>query len=169
MPEEVPLSDRLEEEKGKIAKLHARVQALNRRARTQSLEQRIKNISVLVIDDSALARRLIREPLESLHYTIEEAETGEIGLEKYTLRRHDIVTIDIVMPGIYGLEILAKLRKFNPNVRVIMVSADIHHATKAQARTLRAASILKKPVRAANLQRAVTAALEGQEWWEEPI
>src|SRR5687768_7690565 len=96
----------------------------------------MKNVSVLVIDDSPLARRLIRDPLEALNYTIEEADNGEGGLEKYTLHRHDVVTMDIVMPGVYGMEILEKLRVFNPDVRVIMVSADTHTLTKDRARSL---------------------------------
>ena len=169
MPDERPLSARLEEERKRIAELHERVQALGRKGQEQTFKQRIKNVTVLVIDDSALARRLVREALERLDYTVEEAETGESGLEKYTLRRHDVVTMDIVMPGVYGMEILAKLRQFNPDVRVIMVSADIQNATKAKARSLGATSILRKPVRALNLQTAVAAALDGQGWWDEPF
>jgi CheY-like chemotaxis protein len=165
-----PLADRLENERKSIADVEARVQSLTRKAKpVQTAEQCLKNVRVLVIDDSALARRLIREPLEALHYTVEEADSGESGLEKYTLRRHDIITMDIVMPGVYGMEILEKLRQFNPDVRVIMVSADIQDMTREKARSLGATSILRKPVRAKNLQSAVAAALAGKAWWDEPL
>src|SRR5690242_17071145 len=91
------------------------------------------NSRVLVVDDSALSRRTLRQMLESAGYEVAEAEDGIGALERYFLEKPDVVLLDLVMKGMYGLDVLAKLRELDANVRVVVVSADIQTSSQELA------------------------------------
>ena len=75
------------------------------------------------MDDSALARRSVRQILTSAGYDVVEAEDGMVALERYFIERPDLVLLDLVMRGMYGLDILTKLRGLDPSARIVVVSA----------------------------------------------
>ena len=120
---------------------------------------------ILVVDDSSLARRTIRQLLEDGGHTVEEATDGAQAIERYFLNRHDLVILDMVMEGMYGLEVLMKFKQLNPDVRVIVVTADIQNATKSEARAAGAAALINKPVVRDELNRVVDAVLKGDVIW----
>ncbi len=120
---------------------------------------------ILLVDDSSLARRSARQILKELGHEVEEASDGAQALERYFLGRHDIVLLDMVMTGMYGLEVLAKLREFDPRARVIVVTADIQKSTEEQARAAGASAFLNKPLNRARLHETVAAVLEGTFKW----
>ena len=115
---------------------------------------------VLVIDDSALARRNARHILESSGYDVIEAHDGISGLERYFVDRPDLVLLDLVMNGMYGLEVLGKLREMDPTARVIVVSADIQKPSRELAATAGARNFLTKPLDKSHLLDAVADALD---------
>ena len=119
------------------------------------------NASVLVVDDSSLARRLLRQMLEEMGHTVEEATDGTSALERYFLHRHDLVLLDMVMTGMYGLDVLTKMRELNPAVRVIVTTADIQTSTREQARGAGAAAFVNKPVNRKEFTGVVEAVLNG--------
>jgi two-component system chemotaxis response regulator CheY len=120
---------------------------------------------ILLVDDSSLARRSARQMLGEQGYVVEEASDGAQALERYFLGRHDLVLLDMVMTGMYGLEVLAKLREFDPQVRVIVATADIQKSTEEQARAAGASAFINKPLNRARLQETVAAVLEGTFQW----
>ncbi len=120
---------------------------------------------ILVVDDSGLARRTMRQALEQLGYVVEEAKDGVEALESYALHRHDAVLLDMVMHGMDGLEVLTRLRELNPNVPVVVATADIQQSTREQVRAAGAAAILNKPVRREELTRVLTTVLGGGIAW----
>jgi two-component system, chemotaxis family, chemotaxis protein CheY len=120
---------------------------------------------ILVVDDSSLARRTIRQLLEDGGHAVEEATDGAQAIERYFLNRHDLVILDMVMEGMYGLEVLMKFKHLNPDIRVIVVTADIQNATKAEARAAGAAALINKPVVRDELTRVVDAVLKGDVIW----
>ena len=121
--------------------------------------------NVLVVDDSSLARRILRRMLEELGHTVEEAADGASALERYFLKRPDIVMLDMVMTGMYGLEVLAKMRELNPEVRVIVASADIQTSTREKAREAGAAAFVNKPVNPKELATVVAAVIDRGAAW----
>lgn len=79
---------------------------------------------VLIVDDAAFMRISIKSMLTKNGYEIAgEAENGKVGVEKYKELSPDIVTMDITMPEMSGLDALREIMKFNPGAKVIMVSA----------------------------------------------
>lgn len=123
------------------------------------------NAKVLIVDDSSLARRTVRLLLEELGHTVEEASDGAQALERYFINRHDLVILDMVMNGMYGLEVLAKMRELNGEVRVIVATADIQKSTQEQVRAAGAAAFVNKPINRQELTRVVTAVLAGGVGW----
>ena len=114
---------------------------------------------ILVVDDSGLARRGTRRVLEGAGHSVSEAEDGMVALERYFVEKPDLVVLDLVMKGMYGLEVLAKLRELDPGARVIVLSADIQTSSRRMVDDAGAVAFLNKPVTPEDLLNAVNAAL----------
>ncbi len=123
------------------------------------------NAKILIVDDSSLARRTTRLFLEEMGHTVEDSSDGAQALERYFINRHDLVVLDMVMSGMYGLEVLAKLRELNPEIRVIVATADIQKSTQEQVRAAGAAAFINKPINRQELTRLVTLVLAGGVGW----
>jgi len=78
--------------------------------------------SVLVIDDDASIRDLLRQLLTSLGYKVSEAENGEQGLKSYQAEPTNVVLLDMFMPVKDGFETIRELLRHDPNVRVIAMT-----------------------------------------------
>jgi CheY-like chemotaxis protein len=120
----------------------------------------MKQAKILVVDDSSLARRTVRQYLEEMGHTVEEAVDGTQALERYFLNRHDLIVLDMVMKGMYGVEVLVKLREISPEVPVIVATADIQKSTLEQVNAAGASGFINKPVERAAFARLVTQLLE---------
>jgi CheY-like chemotaxis protein len=116
--------------------------------------------SILVVDDSKFARRSMRCALEELGYLVDEAGNGNEALERYVLKRHDLVTLDLLMPGMDGMTALARLRELNPAVKTIVATADIQESTRQEASALGANALINKPLNREELQRTVADLLQ---------
>ena len=80
--------------------------------------------TVLIVDDSKTSRRILRNLLEENGFTvIGDAENGEQGYLKYKELRPDIVTMDITMPNMDGIESLSLIKRENENAKVVMITA----------------------------------------------
>jgi len=104
------------------------------------------NGRILVVDDSSLARRRARGILEAGGYEVIEAEDGIVALERYFIEKPDLVMLDLVMKGMYGLDVLARLREIDPVARVVVVSADVQTSSHQMAAEAGAAGFLIKPL-----------------------
>lgn len=79
---------------------------------------------VLIVDDAAFMRLAIKNILEKNGFeVIGEAENGRIAVQKYKDLGPDLVTLDITMPEMTGLEALKEIMAFDPKAKVVMVSA----------------------------------------------
>ena len=123
------------------------------------------NAKVLIVDDSSLARRTVRPVLEEMGHSVEEASDGAQAIERYFINRHDLIILDMVMTGMYGIEVLAKMRELNPDVRVIVATADIQKSTVDQVRVAGAAAFINKPINRQELARVVNTVLAGGTTW----
>jgi two-component system, chemotaxis family, chemotaxis protein CheY len=115
--------------------------------------------TILVVDDSALARRKVREVLEPAGYEVIEATDGLVALEQYFLHKPKVVLVDLVMTGMSGLDLLKKLREFDPDARVLIVSADVQISSQELAGEAGAKGFLSKPFEKEALLDAVRDAL----------
>jgi DNA-binding NtrC family response regulator len=78
---------------------------------------------ILVIDDEEVVREIFQRLLKSSGYRAETCLSGEEGLKLARDRDYDAVILDVMMPGLGGLGTLQEIRKFDPDIPVIMVTA----------------------------------------------
>jgi two-component system, chemotaxis family, chemotaxis protein CheY len=114
---------------------------------------------ILVVDDSAYARRTMRKTLEQAAHTVAEANGGMAAIESYFLNRPDLVLLDLTMEDVGGFDVLHRLREIDANARVIVVSADVQSSTAKLVETAGGARFLGKPVQADELLNAIDAVL----------
>lgn len=120
---------------------------------------------ILVVDDSGLSRRTARRILEEMGHEVEEAPGGAEALEQYFLNRPNLVLLDMVMNGLYGLDVLIQLRQIDPEAKVIVVTADIQQSTQDQAKAAGACAFINKPLNKQRLTETVTDVLENLSSW----
>lgn len=116
---------------------------------------------ILVVDDSGLARRRARAILEGAGYEVLEAEDGMSALERYFVSRPDVVVLDLVMKGMYGLDVLTKLREMDGSAKVIVVSADVQTSSQQLVSNAGASGFLVKPLEADEILPLLRTTLQG--------
>jgi two-component system, chemotaxis family, chemotaxis protein CheY len=114
---------------------------------------------ILVVDDSGLARRRARTILEGAGFEVLEAEDGIAALESYFVARPDVVLLDLVMNGMYGLDVLSKLRELDPRAKVIVVSADVQTSSHDMVADAGASGFVVKPFEADEIVAKVNSTL----------
>lgn len=101
---------------------------------------------VLIVDDAAFMRMAIKNILQRGGFEVAgEAVNGIDGLNKYKELKPDIVTMDITMPEMNGLEALKAIREFDPQAKVVMVSAMGQESLVREAVVSGAISFIVKP------------------------
>ena len=102
--------------------------------------------SVLIVDDSRTSRRFLRDILENAGYNVVgEADNGQEGFDEYVKLHPDIVTMDITMPKVDGLESLKLIRKNNPDAKVVMITAAGQKEKMLEAVKFGATEFITKP------------------------
>lgn len=100
---------------------------------------------ILIVDDSRTSRRILRNLLLEEKYEIVEAENGEEGIKKYKEEAPALVTMDITMPVMDGLEALKGIKEYDADAKVIMVTAAGQESKVMEAVKLGAAEFVTKP------------------------
>jgi len=103
---------------------------------------------VLIVDDTAFMRILLKAMLEKNGFqVIGEAENGSVAVKKYKELKPDIVTMDITMPEMDGIQALREIRQFDSNSKVVMISALGQESFVREAVLLGAKGFIIKPFR----------------------
>lgn len=117
--------------------------------------------SILIVDDEASVRDIVRRKLEACGYDICEAANGKEAIAALEAMPFDLVITDIIMPERDGLETILYIRKAQPIVKVIAISAPSNELYLQNAAALGAARTFEKPLRLAELASAVDELLVG--------
>ncbi len=117
---------------------------------------------VLIIDDDLGVREYLSALLVRYGHTVFTAASGEEALDGLAESRPDLITLDVVLEGMDGLETLRRLKKRMPEVPVVMLSGHGHARTIVEAMQLGAADFLRKPFEVEELQLAFQKALEAR-------
>lgn len=115
--------------------------------------------TVLVVDDAAFMRMMIRDILAGEGFVIHEAVNGRDAVEKYGEVRPDLVTMDITMPEMNGLEALRAIRESDSRARILMVSAMGQQKMIVEALESGAMDFLVKPFQPAKVLETVNKCL----------
>lgn len=116
---------------------------------------------VLVVDDAAFMRMAIKNILMKNGFVnIEEAANGLEGVQKYKSLRPDIVTMDITMPEMTGLEALKCIMEYDSAAKIVMVSAMGQESMVREAIMYGAKSFIIKPFKEDHVMKTITKVLE---------
>ena len=118
------------------------------------------SVKILIVDDEPNVRLNYRITLETEGYDVSEASTATVALEELVGRSYDLAILDMRMPAMDGLQLLAKMREVGITVPAMIVTAysDVPHAV--QAMKLGAIDFLQKPLRPEELRRIVAEILK---------
>ncbi|MCR6513598.1 MAG: response regulator [Clostridium sp.] len=115
---------------------------------------------VLVVDDAAFMRMMIKDILEKNDFeVVGEASNGLIAVDLYKKENPDIVTMDITMPDMDGIEAVKKIKEFDPNAKIIMCSAMGQQSMVMDAIRAGAKDFIVKPFQADRVIEAVKKVL----------
>jgi len=120
--------------------------------------------SVLIVDDALFMRMMIKDILSKDGFlVVGEAENGVEAVEKYADLKPDLVTMDIVMPEMDGIEAVRNIIKMDPGAKVLMCSAMGQQPLVVEALEAGARDFIIKPFQPAKVVEAVRKALHGEE------
>ncbi|MDX8400107.1 MAG: response regulator [Gallionellaceae bacterium] len=120
--------------------------------------------SVLVVDDDSMMRELLKVILRSEDYQIAgEATNGQDAVMQCVALKPDVVLLDINMSKMNGLQALEEIRKANPTVKVLMVSADATIDRVKEAIQKGASGFVVKPLNAASVLNKIKMCLKQKE------
>lgn len=115
---------------------------------------------ILVIEDAALSRQMLRKILQPEGHTILEAKNGREGLEMASTHNPDCILLDILMPEMGGREVLKALRLQDSQIPTIVITADIQESTRQECLELGAFAVLHKLIKPNELRQWIEKALE---------
>lgn len=116
---------------------------------------------ILVIDDDRDVCEVLIKNLVSLGYGADSAFSGQEGIEKAKKDRYDLIILDLKLPDLYGTEVLKKIRKFNKDVIIIILTA--YPSVETAIETLknnRASDFICKPFNIDHLRIVIESQLE---------
>jgi two-component system chemotaxis response regulator CheY len=116
--------------------------------------------SVLICDDAIFMRTMVGDILTQAGYdVVGEAETGLQAVERFRELRPDLVTMDIVMPDMGGIDAVREIVKLDPEAKVLMCSAMGQQALVVEAIQAGAKDFVVKPFQPSRVLEAVTRVL----------
>lgn len=105
--------------------------------------------TIMVVDDSPFASKQIKDIVEDNGYeVIGYAKDGEEAIEFYKELKPDIVILDIIMPGLNGLETAEILKKQDPAVKILMLSSLCDAGTMEEVKSIAVKHLIPKPLEA---------------------
>lgn len=120
-----------------------------------------KGLNVLIVDDDQLVRDFIYDAIKDKFNLAVRAVDGTEGLESFKKGRFDLVITDQKMPRMTGISMIKEIKKINPDVPIIMVTAFTETDIFLDAINLRVEQFLIKPILIEALFKAITSALAG--------
>lgn len=115
---------------------------------------------ILIVDDAAFMRMMLKDILtKGGHDVIGEAENGLVAIQKYQELKPDIVTMDITMPEMEGVEAVKRIREKDANAKIVMCSAMGQQGMVVQAIQAGAKDFIVKPFQGDRVLDAIRRAI----------
>ncbi len=116
---------------------------------------------VLIVDDSFITRRHVRELLAADGHEVEEASGGEEARQCLAQKKFDAMVLDLLMPGMTGQDLLKVLHEEGSSLPILVLTADIQRTTRQECLELGAAEVVNKPPDPDELRTKLAAVLGG--------
>ena len=125
------------------------------------VNKRGRAFKVLIVDDEPRIREIFREFCELTHSVeVDMAENGADAVNKVRDTEYDLVTMDLIMPEMAGVEAVAKIKDMRPHLPVIVITGNATERLVRQAGVKGASSVLYKPILLENFIEEIISTLE---------
>jgi len=125
------------------------------------VNKRGRAFKVLIVDDEPRIREIFREFCELTHSVeVDMAENGADAINKVRDTEYDLVTMDLIMPEMAGVEAVAKIKDLRPHLPVIVITGNATERLVRQAGVKGASSVLYKPIMLENFIEEIISTLE---------
>ena len=118
---------------------------------------------ILVVDDEDTVCRSIKKALVREEYDIDDSLSGEEALKMEGQKKYDVIIVDLMMPGLNGMDLLKSLKSISPAVQVIMITGYPTMKNTLQAMQIGAFDFLPKPFLPYDLRNLVARALAAKD------
>jgi len=125
--------------------------------------------SIHVIDDEPIILEVLGQLLTSEGYEVEISASGEDALQKYESRTFDLVLLDLMMPGMSGLDVLRALQRIQPQALVIIITAYASVESAIEAMKIGAFDYVQKPFKHEELLLTIARALDHKSLRDENV
>ncbi|MEZ5936495.1 MAG: response regulator [Alphaproteobacteria bacterium] len=117
---------------------------------------------VLIVDDDRHILRAVSIRLRSAGYRVSTATDGALGLEQASIEIPDVMVVDLSMPKLTGLELIAELRRKMPEINhpIVLLSASVSDRSRRDLERLGVSHVLEKPFESAALLRMIDNVME---------
>lgn len=116
--------------------------------------------NILVVDDEMGIREGCKRALSEEGYKVDDADSGKTGLQKVTENDYDLVLVDLMMPGIGGMELIKKIHRMDPEIITVVITGNATIETAVEATKLGAYDYLPKPFSPEALTAVVNRGME---------
>jgi DNA-binding NtrC family response regulator len=122
-----------------------------------------------VIDDEPVIHDILNQLLTSEGYEVDLSRSGEEALEKYSSQAYDLTLLDLLMPGLDGIEVLKRIKKIDPRAVIIIITAYASIESAINAMKMGAYDYIQKPFKHTELLLTIQRALERKNLQDENI
>ncbi len=122
-----------------------------------------------IIDDEPIIHEVLGDLLSSEGYEVENSSSGEEALDKHSSQSFELILLDLLLPGIDGIEVLKKLKKIDPNAVIIIITAFASVESAISAMKIGAYDYIQKPFKHDELLITIKRAIEHRKLQEENI
>ncbi len=122
-----------------------------------------------VIDDEPVIHDVLSQLLTSEGFEVELSSSGEEGLQKFASQKFDLILLDLLMPGMDGLEVLAEIKTIDPKAIIIIITAYASVESAIEAMKIGAYDYIQKPFKHDELLLTIKRGLEHKSLQEENL
>ena len=122
-----------------------------------------------IIDDEPVIHEVLGDLLTSEGYAVERSFGGEEALNKHSSHRYDLILLDLLMPGMNGIDVLKKLKKIDPHSIIIIITAYASVESAISAMKIGAFDYVQKPFKHEELLLTIERAIEHKNLQDENI
>jgi CheY-like chemotaxis protein len=126
----------------------------------KKIEQRGEPFRVLIVDDEKWVREVFRDFCNLTEvFDVDLARSGEEALEKVKAKQYDVITMDLIMPEMSGLEALHAIKEVSPRVPIMVITGNATEKLINEAGVMGACRVMYKPVQLEDFISELTATL----------
>ena len=116
---------------------------------------------VMIVDDTPFMRAVLRNIIEDAGHSVVEAANGNEAISLYTKEKPDIITMDIVMPELDGIEAARIILESDPSAKIVMVTAVDSRDSVKEAIRIGVCDFIVKPFKAGDVMESIRRAVNG--------